>query len=145
MSRQRYIAVGGKWVPANEAALVAEQKTAMIMPDIQPFRSSDGAYISGRAAWREHLKATGTIEMGHADVAAQRNAWNKKREAFQNRLKLSVNAVREASPPVGEIRPIQRTGLNVEIANRLHNRPAPDRKELIKLTLDLAKRNNRGR
>ena len=144
MSRQRYIAVGNKWVAANEAAEMAELTAPMIMPDIAPFRSSDGAYISGRSAWREHLKATGTVELGHSDVAAQRNEWNRKRQTFQSRLEMSKEAVREASPPTGEVRPIKRTNLNVEIANRLHNRPAPDRKELIKLTLDLAKRMNRG-
>ena len=131
-------------MPANEAAAMKEYDAPLVMPDIAPFRSPDGAYISGRAAWREHLKATGCIEMGHSDVAAAQKTWGKRREAFQDRLKGSGDAVREASAPAGEIRPIQRTALNVEIANRLFNRPAPERKELIKLSLDVAKRMNRG-
>ena len=32
------------------------------------------------------------------------------------------------------------SNLNVEMANRLHNRPMPERKEMIKLTLDQMKR-----
>jgi hypothetical protein len=143
MSRERYVAVGNRWVPINEAAATKEYGT-MIMPDLTPFRSPDGAFITSRSTWREHLKRTDSIEMTHSDVASAQQNWNKRRQSFQDRLKFSAQAVVDASQNAGEIRPIQRTGLNVEIANRLHGRPAPERKELIKLSLDIAKRMNRG-
>lgn len=142
MSRQKYIEQNGKWVPANEAAYVASVGPT-VMGDIAPFNCPDGAHISGRSAWREHLKRTDTIELNHSDMTAMRETWNKRQSAHRERLKGSAEAVMDASKP-GEIHPFQRSNLNVEIANRLHNRPTPERKELIKLTLDLAKRNARG-
>ena len=53
----------------------------MIFGDIEPFRSPDGQMIMGRAQWREHLKATDTIEMGHSDVKYAQTEWLKKKEA----------------------------------------------------------------
>lgn len=119
-----------------------------VMPDIEPFMSPDGKYITGRSAWREHLKATDSIEMGHADMKASQTEWQKKKTAFRSRL--SNEAVTEANKhlsrgPSNDYESVRnRTRLNVEIANRLHGRPIPERKEMIKLTLDIAKRMNRG-
>ena len=117
----------------------------MVIGDIEEFKSPDGAVIRGRAQWREHLKATDTIEMSHSDVKYAQEQWNKRKAQHNERLRGQAQIVQEFSEPRGEIREFKRSGLNVEIANRLHGRPAPERKELIKLTLDQAKRMNRGR
>lgn len=133
-----------RWVYVNgEAYEVGEQPLSdshHVMPDIEPFQSPDGAYITGRAQWREHLKRTDSIEMGHADIAHQQAQWSKKKQAHREKLAKAVGTVREYSVPTGEIREVPRSGLNVEMANRLHGRPMPERKEMIKLTLDIAKR-----
>ena len=39
-----------------------------VMGDIAPFMSPDGKMIEGRKQWRDHLKRTDSIEMGHSDV-----------------------------------------------------------------------------
>lgn len=130
-----YELVDGDYVPDTAAH--------HIIGDIEPFRSPDGAFIEGRSQWREHLKRTDSIEMGHSDVKSAQGHWAKRREAFQSRLK--GKGVAEAPAPSGDVHPIQRSRLNVELANRLHGRPAPARKELIKLSLDLAKRMSSGK
>lgn len=140
--RQRYISIDGEWVPINEAAERAEAKSAFVMPDIAPFKSPDGAYIAGRRAWREHLKATDSIEMSHSDVKDAQAKWNKRKEAHRERLKGSEQCIADAEKymPKGEVRPYQPSRLNVEMANRLHGRPAPSRKEMLILTMQTAKR-----
>lgn len=115
-----------------------------VIPDIEPFMSPDGKFITGRRAWREHLKATDSIEMGHSDMKAAQAQWGKRKEAFRERLRGSAEAVKAAENAPTEIRPVQMSRLNAELANRLHGRPVPPRKELVKMTLDLAKRMNRG-
>jgi hypothetical protein len=118
-----------------------------VMPDIPAFKSPSGVVIEGRAQWREHLKATDSIEMGHSDVKSAQAVWGKKKEAYQDRLKGSAGIVKQWSDPDHREldRPVQRSNLAVEMANRLHNRPIPDRKTMIKITLDEMKRINRGR
>ena len=119
------------------------QDSHQVIPDIDPFMSPDGQYITGRGAWREHLKRTDSIEMGHSDVKAAQEGWAKRKAAHIERLKHSAETVRDVSHETGEVKPFKRSNLNVEIANRLHGRPTPERKELIKLSLDLAKRMGR--
>ena len=36
-----------------------------IIPDIEPFKSPSGVYITSRKNWKEHLRETGCIEMAH--------------------------------------------------------------------------------
>jgi len=55
-------------------------------------------------------------------------------------LRGQVAKVQEFDKPGAPIGPMQRSSLNVEMANRLHNRPPPERKEMIKMTLDQMKR-----
>lgn len=139
--RRRWIYVDGV---AYEPDAVPESDAPMVIPDIEPFRSPDGAFISGRRAWRDHLKATDSVEMGHSDMKASQADWNKRKQAFQSRL--SNDAVRKADEYLPRAAPIDSrtmTRLSVEMANRLHGRPTPPRKEMIKLTLDVAKRMGR--
>jgi len=47
-------------------ACAAEHKTAMVMGDIQPYRSMvTGEMITSRSAHREHLKAHRLVEVGN--------------------------------------------------------------------------------
>ena len=112
----------------------------MVYGDFEPFRSPDGAMIMGKAQWREHLKKTDSIEMGHSDVKYAQQEWNKKKEQHRERLKGQVAMVQEFDRPGAPISPHKMSNLNVEMANRLHNRPMPERKEMIKMTLDQMKR-----
>ena len=108
--------------------------------DIEPFRSPDGVMIEGRKQWREHLKRTDSIEMGHSDVKYAQAEWNKKKQAHNDRLRGQVAVVQEFDRPGAPIAPVKMSNLNVEMANRLHNRPMPERKEMIKMTLEQMKR-----
>lgn len=141
--RRRYVQVNGELIDVSDYA--PEPVAAHVIGDIEPFKSPDGTFITGRAHWREHLKRTDSVEMSHSDIKSAQANWNKRQEQFRDRLRKSAETVKEHSGPVGEVREVRRSNLNVEIANRLHGRPMPERKELIKLTLDIAKRNARGR
>ncbi len=108
-----------------------------IMDDVKEFRSPDGAYIGGRAQWREHLKRTDSVEMGHSDIKAAQVNWQKKRAAFQ--LKVNTPAGKPVEMPQ-EIRETERSRVTSEVMNRLDGRPAPDRKTLIKMAMEEARR-----
>ena len=111
-----------------------------VMGDITPFMSPDGVMIEGRKQWRDHLKRTDSIEMGHSDVKYAQQEWNKKKEAHRDRLRGQLQTVQEFDRPGAPIAPVKMSNLNVEMANRLHNRPMPERKEMIKMTLEQMKR-----
>ena len=130
---------GSEPYEATAGAYRGETITA-VMSDIEPFRSPDGVMITGRKQWREHLKATDSIEMGHSDVKYAQQEWNRKKEVQRERLKGQVATVQEFDRPGSPIAPMRMSNLNVEMANRLHNRPMPERKEMIKMTLEQMKR-----
>lgn len=109
-----------------------------VQDDIAEFHSPDGARIRGKAQWREHLKATGSIELGHSDIRAATTHWQKRKDDFKEKLK-KAEGVKEAEPPGGEIRAGEWSRLGVEMLNRLYNRPLPDRKTLIKLSIETAR------
>ena len=128
----------------RDGALVEITPTAAadlhyVADDIPEFQSPDGAVITGRARWREHLKRTGAVEMGHADIREAQGRWTAKREAFQRKLQANAAVVHEVEPPSGDIQPSERSAVSREVANRLHNRPAPDRKTLLKIALETAR------
>jgi len=123
-----------------EKRLGSPNEQYSVMGDITPFMSPDGVMIEGRAQWREHLKKTDSIEMGHSDVKYAQEQWNKKKQAQNDRLRGQLQTVQEFDRPGAPIAPMKMSNLNVEMANRLHNRPMPERKEMIKLTLDQMKR-----
>jgi len=113
-----------------------------VMPDFEPFVDSTGTLITGRAHWREHVRRHDAVEMGASDLQAGTAAWDKRKAAAQERYS---KAAKNAKPVElkGEPRPIQPSRLSIEIANRLHNRPAPDRKTLVQLALSESRRLNR--
>lgn len=65
MARQRYIAVGNKWVRVED--YVRPQSTGpMVMGDIKPYQSViDGSEITSRSRHREHLRQHGCVEVGN--------------------------------------------------------------------------------
>ena len=63
--RQRYIAVGNKWVPANEAA-VEKSTGPMIQGALKPFISMlDGREVTSRLQYQKDLRAHGYVEVGN--------------------------------------------------------------------------------
>ena len=133
--RKRWIYVDGVAYEYGDQPL---RDSHHIIPDIEPFQSPDGAYITGRSAWREHLKRTDSIEMGHSDIARQKESWDSKKQARAEKLKDAPRGTITDAPK--QIVPMERTRLQTEMLNRLHGRKAPERKELIKMTLDQARR-----
>lgn len=120
-----------------EKSMSVKKNLHFVQGDLAEFRSTDGARIGGRRQWREHLAKTGAIEMNHSDVVTSREKWASRKSAFRDRLaSAEKRSVRPVAPPSGEIRDYDRSRVAKEVANRLHDRPMPDRKTLIKLTLD---------
>jgi len=120
---------------------VTPQRTAdvhYVQPDFEPFQSPDQAVITSRTQWREHLKATDSVEFGHSDMKAQQESWNKRQEQHRERVDRAKQYVKEYDRPQ-EVRECKRSNLNVEMANKLHGRPTPNRVEMIKLTMETAK------
>ncbi len=109
-----------------------------VQPDFEPFQSPDQAVITSRTQWREHLKATDSVEFGHSDMKAQQESWNKRQEQHRERVDRAKQYVKEYDRPQ-EVREYKRSNLNVEMANKLHGRPTPNRIEMIKLTMETAK------
>jgi hypothetical protein len=146
-----------RWIYAPGGKLIAEyhgsecvffagdevNKSTEVMPDIAEFKSPDGSVISGRAAWREHLKKTDCVEMGHSDMKVAQEDWAKRKEEHNDRLKGQLAVSQQYDQP-SEIREFKRSNLNVEMANRLHGRPAPGRIEMLKMTIEQMKRSKRG-
>jgi hypothetical protein len=57
---------GYKLVPTEEAHLHRENKSAMVIGDIQPYRSPiDGEMITSRSHHRAHMQKHGVIEVGN--------------------------------------------------------------------------------
>lgn len=69
--KQRFIAVGNKWVPVEE--YTPEPAGPMVMKDIAPYKSViDGREITSRSRHREHLRANNCIEVGNEKVAPRK-------------------------------------------------------------------------
>ena len=91
----------------------------------------------GRAKWRERLKRNGSIEIAPKDLIEYTQKWNSKKADFHSKLKDGERqGVRPVDTDVMAAPDHQRSILNREVLNRLDGRPVPERKMLIKLTLD---------
>lgn len=99
----------------------------------------DIAEYGGRAKFREHLKRTGTMEMGHSDLRAAQEKWNSRKADHQAKVKLAQKYNVKPTEMPQEPPRQESSMLAREMANRLHGRPEPDRKTLIKLTLETAR------
>jgi hypothetical protein len=65
-----YSRIFGDKKPNSQPPRKVAKSTAnvTIVPDIEPFMSPSGEYITSRSKWREHLKRTNSIEISHSDV-----------------------------------------------------------------------------
>ena len=112
-----------------------QHHTAYIAPDIEPFVSNSGKHISGRSAWREHLKATGAIELGASDVRAQTERHLKAKAEYQARMTRATAAAPPVSMPE-RAQPLPPSRTAARVMERLHGRPAPDRPTLIRMAIE---------
>lgn len=138
--KRRFVQIDGELVEVTPGYSAAPRADYHVMPDIEPFKANDGAEIKGRAHWREHLKATGALEMGHADVASAQAAHERKREAHRERLQNASRIAAEAPHANVLTDHSGRSSIAVNVLNRLHGRPMPDRKTIIKIGLEEARR-----
>ena len=113
----------------------AEQVAPFIAPDFEPFRDTSGKHISGRRSWREHLASTGTQELGHADLKRMTERHTALKQAHRVRMD---RATREAPPMAADFTtaPVEPSRTAARVAERLHGRPAPDRRTLIKISME---------
>ena len=66
MARQRYVAVGNRWIPANEAAIEKECNTHYIQGALKPFISMlDGREVTSRIQYEADLRAHGYVCVGN--------------------------------------------------------------------------------
>lgn len=140
MTRRRFVQIAGELVEVAPDYTPEPRADHHVIADIAPFTDTTGALIRGRAHWREHLKATGTQELGHSDIAAQQREHAKRREAHQARMSAAAAQVREAPQSAVLEARVEHSRIAANVANRLHGRPQPDRKTLIKIALQEAKR-----
>ncbi len=139
--RQRYVQIDGVLVPRDEETAAMHY----VQPDIPGFMANTGTFVEGKVAWREHLKERGCEETSIDEVKARGVAWQKRKEAFREKLKDAAKLAPQREIPETYDQVAQRPRIAAEVLNRLHGRPAPDRKTLIKITLETAKRMNHGR
>jgi hypothetical protein len=134
------------WIPTlgNEEAFAAwvakdeERTAAYVLPDFEPFKDTTGKVITGRRAWREHLAATGAVELGHSDLEKSRDSWTKRKAGLQARRD-AASAVAPAVDPK-DARPVAPSDAARRVMARLHGRPAPDRKTLIQIAIEERRR-----
>ena len=137
MTRRSYVQIDGILYEKGTEPL---PDVPHIIPDIEPFRDTTGTFIAGRRAWREHLRSGGMQEMGHSDARAFEAAHAKRRAQHAERMARSQAAV-AAAPQTDVVEGRRdRPRIAAEVLNRLHGRPTPDRKTLIKIALEEAHR-----
>ena len=76
--------VTNKLIPLDEwnAKYLSNEQHHMILPDIEEFKDPSGVVISSRSKFRDHLRATDSIEMGHSDIKwAEKNKVKRMAEA----------------------------------------------------------------
>ena len=79
-----------KLVPADEYSPKAENRSALIMPDITPYQSMiDGSYIGSRSKHRTHLRDHDCIEVGNEKMERKPP---KPKSALQDVIRASHEA-----------------------------------------------------
>ncbi len=142
--KRRFVQIDGELIEVGLDYVPEPRADHHIIPDIEPFKSTDGAHISGRAHWRAHLKQNDLVELGHSDIKYQGAQWEKRKQAQQERLKRASGVSDAIGSVPADFTPSAPSRLQIELANRLHGRPKPARKELIKLALEQSKRLKHG-
>ncbi len=140
--RRKFVQIDGELVEVDNAYRPVDGHH--VMPDFQPFVANDGTVIKGRRQWREHLKNTGGLEMGHADIKRQTEVFRSKQEAHRAKLAKHADTVKDATSVVAQnFDPTPRSRLSAEVANRLHGKTPPSRRELVNLAVELKRREQR--
>lgn len=68
--------IAGRWEPASGS----QGQAPMVMPDIQPYRSTiDGSLIESRSTHRAHLREHNCIEVGNERPKPQQETWTATR------------------------------------------------------------------
>jgi hypothetical protein len=140
--KRRFVQIEGELVEVGIDYLPSPRVDQHIIPDIEPFKANDGTVIRGRAHWRDHLKATNTVEMGHSDVRAAEAVHAKRKAAHAARVSRSLAIATQSDIPVVESR-VDHSRIAARVAERLEGRPTPPRTTLIKIALEEARRNRR--
>lgn len=112
-----------------------EQQSAYVLPDIAEFRDTSGVMISGRKAWREHLRSTGRTEMGHGDLKQQTAVHEARKHAYRAKMASATSQAKPIATPKSAA-PVEPSRTSQRVAERLHGRPAPDRPTLIKIAME---------
>jgi hypothetical protein len=137
--KRRFVQIEGELVEVPLNYTPEPRADTHIIPDIEPFKANDGAVIRGRAHWRDHLKATGTVEMGHSDVRAMEAVHAKKKAAHAERIRHAQEQAKPVEVQVTEAK-VDHTRIAARVAERLEGRPTPPRTTLIKIALEEARR-----
>lgn len=112
-----------------------EQRAPFILPDIEPFLDTSGKHITGRRAWKEHLRSTGTQEMGRDELKAQVERHEARKQAYRERMAHATRAA-PAVPIPTTADPVRPSRTAQRVMERLHGRPTPDRQTLIKIAIE---------
>ena len=118
------------WLIKNE-----EHCAPYVVPDFAPFRDTSGKFIDGRVAWREHLRSTGTQELGRGELMLQTERHQQAKENYRQRM---VIATRESQPQAipQEAFQTEPSRTTRRVMERLQGRPMPDRPTLIKIAME---------
>ena len=137
--RRRFVQIDGELIEVGKDYVPEPRDGHYVIPDIEPFKSNDGAVIRSRSHWRDHLKATGAVEMGHSDIKHSQVQHEKRKALQQERYQKAAQFAKTQDVSVMEGR-VDRPRISAAVMNRLENRPAPDRKTLIKIALEERRR-----
>ena len=69
--RRRFIYHNGEAIEVGLDYTPEPRAEVHIIPDLEPWKDPSGAVITGRTHWREHLKRTDSLEVGHSDIQTQ--------------------------------------------------------------------------
>ena len=101
MARKSFVQIktdnGWKLIPKSEHR--AENRSAMIMPDIDPVRSPiDGTMLTSRSRHREHLKRHGVVCVGNEKLSKCRPDEPKVDHALKRQLHYLWENVSQEGP-----------------------------------------------
>lgn len=133
--RRSYVQINGV---LYEKGLEPVSEAHFVMGDVD-FVANDGTHIKSRSHWRDHLKQTNAIEMGMSDIKSAEASFAKRKEAHQARLS-NPKGVTPANVPYRDGQEVRRSRIAANVLNRLDGRPTPDRKTVIKIALEEARR-----
>lgn len=117
-----------------------------VIPDIAPFKANTGKVIEGRRQWKEHLKETGSVELGKQDLAEMQSVHEKKRQEIREKVeqqtKVSLKTDWEEPKDI-EKDPHRHKRFWAKVAERLDGRDPPSRRQLLRIVVEECKRSKR--